>query len=238
MYEKIMVPLDGSELAEVTLWYAARLGGRLGSAITLVYVHSPNELTSPHMYERYLQDVVKRVKEHAERTAAETGGGKITVEYKILKGDPAEEIVDYADSAGIDLIIMSTQGKSGIKRWAMGNVANKVVRATRKQVMIIRAKGATTDVYQDKLTKVLVPVDGSRESESIIDFVTYMAVKLNLEVTLLHILPKHAGIYLPVGIREIEKVEKQENEYVQQLGERLKAAGSECQDYFPRDPPE
>jgi nucleotide-binding universal stress UspA family protein len=232
MYEKIMVPLDGSELAEVTLWYAARLAGRLGSAITLVYVNPPNELTSPHMYECYLQDTVTRVKEQATQMAAETGGGEVAVDYKMFKGDPAEEIVDYADSAKIDMIILSTQGKSGIKRWAMGNVANKVVRATRKQVLIIRAKGAKPDVYKDKLTKVLVPVDGSRESESILRFVTQMAVKLNLEITLFHIWPRHADIYSSIGVKARDKIEKRENEYVQRLVDRLKADGVNASGVF------
>jgi nucleotide-binding universal stress UspA family protein len=232
MYDKIMVPLDGSELAEVTLWYAARLAGRLGSEITLVYVNAPNELTSPHMYERYLQDTAGRVKEHATRTAAETGGGEITVDYKLLKGDPAEEIVDYADKAKVDLMILSTQGKSGIKRWAMGNVANKVVRATRKQVLIIRAKGSKADVYKDSLTKVLVPVDGSRESESILGFVGEIALKLNLEIVLLHIWPRHTDLYSPTGVKAREKIEKRENEYIQRMAERLKGEGINARPVF------
>jgi nucleotide-binding universal stress UspA family protein len=232
MYEKILVPLDGSELAEVTLWYAARLAARLGSAITLVNVSYPSDLTSPHMYERYLEDTLTRVKALATQTAAETGGGEVAVDYKMLRGDPAEEIVDYADSAKIDLIILSTQGKSGIKRWAMGNVANKVVRATRKQVLVIRAKGAKADVYKDKLTRVLVPVDGSRESESILRYVSEMAIKLNLEVTLFHIWPRHTDIYSPTGIKAREKIEKRENEYIQRLAERLKNEGINARGVF------
>ena len=225
MYDKILVPLDGSELAEVTLWYAARLAGRLRSAITLLYVNPPNELTSPHMYECYLRDAVNRVKEQATQMAAETGGGEIAVDYKMLKGDPAEEIVDYADSAKNDLIILSTQGKSGIKRWALGNVANKVVRATRKQVLLIRARGAQADVYKDRLTRVLVPVDGSRESESILRVITVMAKQLNLEVTLLHLWPRRTEIQFQTEVKPWEKIEKRENEYIQRLGDRLKAEG-------------
>jgi nucleotide-binding universal stress UspA family protein len=224
MYEKIMVPLDGSELAEVTLWYAARLAERLGSSITLVNVSYPNDITSPHMYQRYLEDTLARVKDLA-KTVAGKNGGAVTVDYKMLRGDPAEEIVDYADKQKFDLIILSTQGKSGIKRWAMGNVANKVVRATRKQVLIIRAKGPKPDVYRDSLTKVLVPVDGSRESESILMYVTEMSTKLNLEVTLLHIWPRHTDIYSPTSFKTREKIEKREKEYVQRLVDRLKNEG-------------
>jgi len=227
MYDKLLVPLDGSELAEVTLWYGARLASRLHSALTLLYVASPDELTSPHMHECYLKYTVDMVKEVADKSAAETGGGEIAIDYKILRGDPAEEIIDYANKAKIDLIIMSTQGKSGIRRWALGNVANKVLRATRKQVLLIRAKGAEPDVYKEKLVKVLVPVDGSRESESILRFVTYMAAELNLEVTLFHMWVRGRETYPTsmVSLKRIEKIRKQESGYIERLGARLKGKG-------------
>jgi len=161
VYDKILVPLDGSALAEVTLAYAPGLAARLHSSITLVYVTAPDDVTSPFMYECYLKEIADRTKAVAEERASETGGGEIKVDYKVLKGDAAEEIVDYANKAKIDLIVMTTQGRSGVKRWALGNVANKVSRATRKQVFLIRAKGAKTDVDMVGLSKVLVPVDGS-----------------------------------------------------------------------------
>jgi len=226
MYDKILVPLDGSELAEVTLWYAARLAGRLHSTLTLVYVTPADELTSPHMYECYLKDTVGRLKTDAKKAAKETGGGDITVDYKILKGDPAEEIVDYADKVRSDLIILSTQGKSGIKRWAMGNVANKVLRATRKQVLLIRARGAKTDVYKEKLVKVLVPVDGSRESESILRFIMHLATELKLELTLLHLWGADPSEY-PTReiIKQKEKSKKQQKAYIDRLGNSLRAKG-------------
>jgi len=226
MYNRILVPLDGSELAEVTLWYAARLAGRLHAALTLVYVSSPDDLTSQNMHECYLKDVVARVKKDADKAAAETKDDKITVDYKMLKGYPAEEIVDYADRAKIDLIILSTQGKSGIKRWALGNVANKVVGATRKQVLLIRAKGVKTDVYKDRLVKVLVPVDGSRESESILRYVTHMATELDLEVTVLHMWVREIQTYTTRETLKREKdFKKRAKKYVERLGARLKNKG-------------
>jgi nucleotide-binding universal stress UspA family protein len=226
MYDKILVPLDGSELAEVTLWYAVRLAGRLHSTLTLVYVIPTDDLTSPYMYECYLRDTIGRLRADAKKYAKETGGGDITADYKILKGDPAEEIVDYADKVRSDLIILSTQGKSGIKRWAMGNVANKVLRATRKQVLLIRAKGAKPDVYKEKLVKVLVPVDGSRESESILRFITHLATELKLELTLLHLWGEDPSEYLTTEIiKQKEKSKKQRKAYIDRLGNRLKAKG-------------
>jgi nucleotide-binding universal stress UspA family protein len=223
MYDRIMVPLDGSELAEVTLWYAARLAGRLKADLTLVYVSSPDEITSPYMHECYLKDVVVRVKSDADKI---TKDGSINVDYKMLKGDPAEEIIDYADKAKIDLIVLSTQGKSGIKRWPLGNVANKVVVATRKQVLLIRVKDKKADVYKDTLEKVLVPVDGSKQSESIARSITYMARELDLEVTLLHIwIPVIQSYPTLASMKREETEKKQANSYLNRLGARIKSKG-------------
>jgi nucleotide-binding universal stress UspA family protein len=178
------------------------------------------------MYECYLKDTVVKVKADAEKIAAETQGGDIAVDYMILKGDPPEEIIDYADKNKIDLIILSTQGKGGIKRWAMGNVANKVVGATRKQVLLIRARGAQSDVYKDRLVKVLVPVDGSPESESILHFITYLASKLGLDLTLFHM---WARAYEAFPTKEIlerdDETRKQEKAYIEKLGTKLTRQG-------------
>jgi nucleotide-binding universal stress UspA family protein len=234
MYNKILVPLDGSLLAEVVLWYAARLTGRLGASLTLAYVSSPDDISSKHMYERYLKDTVDRVKAQAEEIAKETHKtGEITVDYVILKGFPAEEIVDYADRKKIDLIILSTQGKSGIRRWALGNVANKIVSGTRKQVLLIRAKGGQADVSKTKLHKVLVPVDGSRESESILKFVTYLASDLGLSITLLHMYTHEVlGYASRDSMDVIEKERKHRSTYVTKLGSRLKAQGLKVEAVF------
>jgi nucleotide-binding universal stress UspA family protein len=234
MYNKILVPLDGSLLAEVVLWYAARLTGRLRASLTLAYVSSPDELTSQHMYECYLKDTVLRVKAQAEKAARETTkAGEVIVDHIILKGDPAEEILDYADKKKIDLIILATQGKSGVRRWALGNVANKVVSATRKQVLLIRAKGGQPDVSKVKLTRVLVPVDGSRESESILKFVNYLAVELDLSLTLLHMFNFRLSAYPSrANLMAVEKERKRRQTYIEKLGSRLKAQGLQVNAVF------
>jgi nucleotide-binding universal stress UspA family protein len=234
MYEKILVALDGSQLAEVVLWYAARLAGRLGASLTLAYVSTPGELISHNMYECYLQDTTAKVKELAEKYAVETGKARsVSVNYQILNGMPAEELLNYADKNKFDLIVLSTQGKSGIRRWALGNVASKIVSATSKQVMLIRAKGGQTDVSKEKLTNVLVPVDGSRESESILKSVTYLAAELKLPLTLLHIYAHELSAYPSVeNIKEIEKQRKTRQAYIEKLGSKLRAQGLNVETVF------
>ncbi len=233
MFDKILVPLDGSELAEVTLWYAEGLAGRMRSAITLLIVLSPEDLKSRYMYDCYIKEIANRTKANAEERGAGKKEGEIKVDYEILKGDAAEEIVDYADKARINLIIMSTQGRSGVRRWALGNVANKVLRATGKPVLLIRAKGAKPDVYRDRLVKVLVPVDGSKESESILRYVTYMATELDLEVTLFHAwVRKSEDFPLTGGVEQINQVRKGREGYIKRMETRLKGKGVNVNSVF------
>jgi nucleotide-binding universal stress UspA family protein len=239
MYNKILVPLDGSQLAEAVMWYAARLTGRLRASLTLAYVSSPDELLSQHMYECYLRDTVSRFKEQAEKAAKETNKpGTFSIDYKVLKGDPAEEILDYADRNKSDLIILATQGKSGVRRWALGNVANKIISATRKQVLLIRAKGGQPDVSKVKLTKVLVPVDGSPESESILRYITFLATELNLSLTLLHMFPTAFSSYLTLeSAKMAEKESKREKSYIEKLGKRLTSQGLNIKTAFKETAP-
>jgi nucleotide-binding universal stress UspA family protein len=234
MFDKILVPLDGSELAEVTLWYAEGLAGRMSSSITLLIVLSPEDLKSRYMYDCYIKELAERIKADAKQRGAGKKGGEIKVDYEILKGDAAEEIVDYADKARISLIIMSTQGRSGVRRWALGNVANKVLRATGKPVLLIRAKGAKPDVYRERLVKVLVPVDGSKESESILRYVTYMATELDLEVTLFHAWVRESEDipFTKEGLEQINQLRKRREDYIKRMETRLKRKGVNVNSVF------
>jgi nucleotide-binding universal stress UspA family protein len=191
MYKKILVPLDGSQLAEVALPYAEELSGRLGSEIILIYVHEPVDAINQRMREFYLQKMVESVSQSAEKYSSQSGKKTTNnVRAVILSGNPAEEIVKYADKEDISLIVMSTHGESGIRQWSLGSVASKVVRVTSRPVALIRAATAQPDKLRKKgiLNKVLVPLDGSAEGEIVIPYVEELASKLKARIMLLQVL--------------------------------------------------
>ena len=191
MYEKILVPLDGSELAEVALPYAEELAGRLGSQITLLCVSESDRVLPHYECDIYLKRLVDTTKRNAESCWGQGQGKEVKVETAILAGYPAEEIVDYAAKEDIGLVVMATHGRTGVKRWALGSVANKVVKATRRPVALIRARGARADVRQKGvLHRALVPVDGSMDGEAIMPYIEELASKLDVELTLIYILPR------------------------------------------------
>jgi len=233
MYEKILLPLDCSALAEVAVPYAEELAGRLDSEVTLVYV---NELTNdPHQHLRkaYMDKMVETTKQGAEKHAEKSERRGTLVKSVILAGNPAEEIVDYAEKADVGLIVMATHGQSGIKRWDLGSVADKVVRATNRPVYLIRAKGVRSDVSEKGvLRKMLVSLDGSKVSEVVIPYVEELASRLKVEVQLVQVLGTgHPGFkggkyhYIVYTKAEIEANKEVAQNYFNTIGTRLKDKG-------------
>ena len=224
MYEKILIPLDGSELSELALPYVEELAGRLGSDVTLLAVTDSAGVQDYNKQQIYIQQRIEAAKSGIERYADKQKGKEIKVEPAILVGRPAEEIVDYADKEGIDLIVMATHGRSGISRWALGSVADKVVRATKRPVALIRAKGARTNLRErGGLNRILVPLDGSKESEAVIPHIEEIAARLNIEVIFLLVVGKAYHVeavgdgvaQIPYSEKEMEPLVASAESYIQ-----------------------
>jgi len=160
MYQKIMVPLDGSKLAECVLPHVEELATcSAGAEVILVsvteritgyrviedYTEPLGERLVPGSGERLVPEAVGKQEKQAQRylgkiaKTLEAKGIKVLTE--VLLGKPAEEITLYAANQGCDLIIMASHGRSGPSRWAYGSVADKVFRASQAPVLIVRAPG-------------------------------------------------------------------------------------------------
>jgi len=180
MYKRMLVPLDGSELAEIVFPYVKELAARLTLAVTVLYVCSPGEREEIPMYRAYVDRAAATIKDQSEEVLKKTGAQRTRklpeTRGEVTVGHPADEILRYADENNIDLILMATHGRSGIKRWAMGSVADKVVRASKAPVLLVRA-GIAKGIAYDKWPKrtLLVPLDGSKLAESVLPHVEALA---------------------------------------------------------------
>jgi nucleotide-binding universal stress UspA family protein len=192
MYKKIVVPLDGSALAEVALPYAEEIAGKIGSELVLLSVLPAEENEEYHRHYSYMEKVVDITMRQVNKYTQDSGRGDCAVCTATRVGNPAEGILDFVDKGHLCLIVMATHGRSGLTRWAIGSVADKVVRSTTRQpLLIIRAKGEHADVRAKRIfKKALVPLDGSPESEAVMPMITTMAGSLQMEVTLLRIVPR------------------------------------------------
>jgi nucleotide-binding universal stress UspA family protein len=194
-YHKILVPLDGSEMAEKVLVYAKELAARLDLDVTLLYVCSKEEYQVLPMHRAYVDRVADLLKTQTEAVRLSIGDQQQSKAGQIMSrvtvGYPAEQILRYVDENEVDLILMATHGRSGIMRWVLGSVADKVLRASTVPVFLIRA-GIPDDVAYDKWPKttMLVPLDGSKLAESVLPHVEVLAKQRGLdsvEVSLLRV---------------------------------------------------
>lgn len=142
MYDRILVPLDGSEVAEAILPHIEAMAAGHQAEVILFHVLPATGVVA---------DVAAQQRKEAdeylggvEKGLSEKG---IDVRHSVRHGaDEAAEIVDYAEVNDVDLIAMSTHGRSGISRWVFGSVASKVLRGTNKPILLIRSPGAPISV--------------------------------------------------------------------------------------------
>jgi nucleotide-binding universal stress UspA family protein len=228
IYERILVPLDGSQLAEVALPYAEELAGRLDSEVILIHVSESAEAPHYHMQQLYIEQTSEATKHGAGRYIQKPEGKAIKVESRVVVGSPAEEIVQHADKEDIGLIVMATHGRSGIRRWALGSVAAKVVKATKRPVALIRAKVARPDVREKGiLNKALVPLDGSKESETVIPYIQELVSKLKAEIVVLHVLHIALGheINMTEQLRQLQSLRAPAEAYIERVAAQLEEKG-------------
>ncbi|MFC1848321.1 universal stress protein [Chloroflexota bacterium] len=206
MYKQMLVPLDGSRLAENALIYGVQVATKLNLDITLLHVYKPDELEFVPSRQSYIERAVDLVQNQLEEIQKDAGAQmksrSLEVQCKLAKGHPAEQILGYAEENQIDLILIGTHGRSGISRWAMGSVADKVLRGSSVPIWLVRA-GLPKDLFGDKrpVKSILVPLDGSELAESVLPHVEVLAKQRDTEqvdVVLLSVckIPLVADYYL------------------------------------------
>ena len=136
MFSKIVVPLDGSSLAEKVLDRVEELARIQGGKVQLLRVAFFSSLPGLDA-EEYELKVVRRAEEYLDKISAGLTGRGLKVSTHVRYGDAAEEILAHAEKYG-SIIVMTTHGGGGLTRWAMGSVADKVIRRSAKPVLLIR----------------------------------------------------------------------------------------------------
>jgi nucleotide-binding universal stress UspA family protein len=225
VFKKIIVPLDGSSVAELALPFAQEMAGRLPCALNLVYVKEEYERRSENIFHAYLDYMVQKIKVGVNPYLKESEVESLDIHWTILTGDPATEIVNYAEKTEGSQIIIAAHGTTGTDpRWPMGSVAEKVVIGTTRPVSVIR----TTDVKsggrgQSRMKKILVPLDGSQESEVFISYIKELADRINSSVTFLHII-KLDRLFTPPD-SAIKRVTSRTGKYLEKLVKDFESSG-------------
>ena len=222
----MLIPLDGSQLAEVVLPYAKELSGRLDLEVIILHVCTPEEQAPDAMHRAYVDQIAENVTSQAteiqQKTALKKKTRRIKAKGEITIGYPAEEIIRYASKYEVDFILIATHGYSGIKQWKISSVAEKVLRASKVPVLLVPAETPYKIVY-DKWPRMmlLVPLDGSELAESVLPHVEALAKQRGIEpveIALIAVCEKHS---IPSNLIEASKLYGWE-EYIDQRTSELK----------------
>jgi len=195
MFDKILVPLDRSALAECVLPHAIALARALDSQLILLHVLSvsdkPDGLRAVdplnwHLRraeaESYLQAVCARLQEAG-----------VPCETHVNDGDAAEHIVVFAHENDIGLVVMASHGQSGLSGWNVSSVVQKVIMRARASLMIARAyETAQTDIFNLQYQRILAPLDSSARAECVLPLAAVLARVPQTQVLLTHVVQRPA----------------------------------------------
>lgn len=184
-FNKILVPLDGSELAETALAPAQALAEALSADVVLLRVIVPLSIKlDPDLYQRLIVSGQNDAKVYLNSIQSRSLFSSIRLKSEAVVGKAAESIINYAQENEIDLIVMSSHGRSGIGRWVYGSVADKVLHQTAIAIAIIYPQVETELFAQERL---LVPLDGSMQAEQALGPALRLAKAVSAELVLLRV---------------------------------------------------
>jgi nucleotide-binding universal stress UspA family protein len=190
MFEHILIPLDGSSLAECVLPHGLAMAGALGARATILQVVEQPKAAGRtraidplewHYSEAqagaYLQDVGERLRQAGLPTA-----------QALLQGDAAERVIDHAQAEGADLILLSSHGRSGLSGWNVSSVVQKILARAYISILLIPAyHPSTTAISTLRYERILVPLDGSQRAECVLPVAGALAARHDSQVILTHV---------------------------------------------------
>ena len=232
MYDRMIVPLDGSQLAEQVLPYVHVVGKRLRCPITLVRVYdvpATLEGVSGSTIDRVADELRADAGRYLERVknSLVDVGTEVSVVGK--QGEAASVIIEEAEKGSSTIVMISSHGRSGVTRWAMGSVAEKVLQATNIPLLIIRDQtGEGISLTEgDKnpedwrtllnVANIIIPLDGSPLSEQVIPHATVLANSLGVPVT-------------PIRVSNSPNDDSENIEYLKNVAKGIRDAGLQSND--------
>ncbi len=233
MYKKILVPLDGSELAEAAIPLAVAIAKATVARLCLLLVSDPGRDSN-----KAPADPTKYLQKAAEAPSADLQESVdiavVTSPVSIYRNEAAAYIARFAQSNDVDLIVMSTRGHSGLKRAFEGSVAEALVRTADCPLLFCRPQPGVRMLRPGPhpIRKILISLDRTQSSEGILETAVELASALNAEVVLLHVLQPLRAYASVTGVeladyspQEWEELHARTDAYLAGVQKRLESAG-------------
>lgn len=235
MYTRMLIPLDGSKVAEQVLPYARFSAKALAIPVELLEVVDPDTLTllsrpeQGHYLDTILAERIESRKNYLEAIARSFQGAH--VKCLVEKGKAEEVVIEKAAMDKNTLIVMATHGRSGIQRWLLGSIADKILHGTTNHVLLVRASDQGKADGEAALKTVVVPLDGSPLAEQALPHVVELARKMKLKVVLTRayaLPPSVAGEdYAFYSADLLDQLESEARDYLAKKVNDLKEKGLE-----------
>jgi nucleotide-binding universal stress UspA family protein len=183
----ILVPMDGSPLAECTLPFAAALGHVFSARITLLRV-----LTAPEGHVDPVEWELVRAEAHGQlaRSGKRLTASGLTSSVAVLEGRSAQQIIHFAQEHHVDLIVLASHGEGGLTGWVLSSTAQKVVARTQSSVLVVPAYTDRAAPAELRFGKVLLPLDCSPRAECVLPFAAALVRAHQAELILAHVVPE------------------------------------------------
>jgi nucleotide-binding universal stress UspA family protein len=224
MLSTILVPLDGSSLAEQSLPFAERLAQVAKARVILARVVPAFSAAETSV----AASIARAARENLEEIASRLRRAEISVEVAVPEGDASAQIVGAVAARSADLIVMSTHGRSGIGRWLYGSVADAVIRLASVPVMLIPSE-VSVPWPTDRQPRILVPLDGSQLSEAVLGPALEFATRLEAELLLVEVVSWPPLVYSdPIELLPYDPEEQlaEARGYLGDVADRLRARGA------------
>lgn len=221
---RVLVPLDGSELAERALPAAARVARATSSTLVLVRIvpttawqlEGPRRLVPATSEGDAVEDEWRHAMDYLERTTVSLREDGIAAEPLVATGEPTSSLLELESSLGVGLVVMTTHGHTGLKRVVLGSVADYLVRYG--SVPVLLARPFVEESQLERLEQALVPLDGSALAEVALDVAAQFAGNLLHHIILLRVVEHGADTPASASARDYLKGVRER--MAQQLGAR------------------
>ncbi len=190
MFDPILVPLDGSLLAECVLPHAIAIARAFNARIILLRVLEKSLANGSAQIFDLLNWQIKKTeaKLYLEKISAQLTKSQLQISSTVLEGLMAELITEYAQSQGVKLIILSSHGRSGVSQWGISSVAQKIILGSPTSVLIVRAHQPAVNVSKELIYRqILIPLDGSQRAEYALPLIALLARFHKSRTHILHV---------------------------------------------------
>jgi nucleotide-binding universal stress UspA family protein len=234
----ILVPLDGSALAECALPFAAAIAHPLSGRITLLRVLEPHRGPGPGRQMDPVEWKIIRAEAHSKlaKFESELRASGVASALELVQGRAPEQILQFAKEHEVDLIVLSSHGEGGLSGWVLSGTVQKVVARAHTSILIVPAYAHEGKrIGELRFDKILVPLDCSPRAESILPLATALGRAYKSKLILAHIVPEPdmprrmppSQEDVALAVQLTERNRREAEHYMSELQHRLSAQGVE-----------